>query len=159
MQRFRIKLFVLLFLVLLVSIGIAEERKFHARLSGGEVVAQVHTNAYGEANFQLSESSDQMTYKLTLRNIKIKNVTAVHIHQGKHGKNGPPVVSIFYEPKEAAGFGGILSEGAITAKDLIGPLKGKPLGSLMQMIEDKDAYVNVHTDKYPDGEIRGQINP
>lgn len=157
MEKVKVLPVVIILVFLFASFGIAEERKFHARLSGGEVVAQVHTKAHGEANFRFSESGDQMTYKLTLRNIK--NVRAVHIHQGKHGKDGPPVVSIFSQPKDAAGFGGILSEGTITAKDLIGPLKGKPLSSLMQMIEDKNAYVNVHTDKYPDGEIRGQIKP
>jgi len=159
MQKVKVLPVVILLVFLFASFAIAVERKFHARLTGGEVVTQVHTNAHGEANFRFSESGDQMSYKLTLRNIKIKNVTAVHIHQGKHGKEGPPVVSIFSQPKEAAGFGGILSEGAITTKDLFGPLKGKPLSSLMQMIEDKDAYVNVHTDKYPGGEIRGQIKP
>jgi hypothetical protein len=148
---------VILLIFLFASFGIAAERKFHARLTGGEVVGQVHTSAHGDADFQLSKSGDQLTYKLTVRNIK--NVSAAHIHQGKHGENGPPVVSLFSGTKKTGEFGGVLSEGTIAAKDLIGSLKGKPLGSLMQMIEDKDAYVNVHTERYPDGEIRGQIKP
>jgi hypothetical protein len=54
-------------------------------------------------------------------------------------------------------FSGEIAKGTITEKDLIGPLAGKTVGDLVKMIKDGGAYVNVHTDKYPDGEIRGQI--
>ena len=155
MEKVKVLPVVILLVFLFASFGIAAERKFHARLTGGEVVGQVHTTAHGDADFQLSKSGDQLTYKLTVKNIK--NVSATHIHQGKHGENGPPVVSLFLGPKKTGEFSGVLSEGTITAKDLVGPLKGKPLSSLTQIIDDKNAYVNVHTDKYHDGEIRGQI--
>lgn len=157
MQRVKVKLFVLLFLVLLVSIGIAGERSFKAKLSGGKVVPPVKTTAKGEAIFQLSKDGNELTYKLTVTNIE--NVTAAHIHDGKYGKNGPPIVSLFTGPKKEHEFTGTLAEGTITAKDLMGSLKGKLFSHFIQMIEDGHTYVNVHSETHPDGEIRGQIRP
>jgi hypothetical protein len=45
----------------------------------------------------------------------------------------------------------------LTANDLKGDFKGKSINDLVALIKSGDAYVNVHTDGYPDGEIRGQI--
>jgi hypothetical protein len=158
MQKVTVKLIVFLSLVLLVSIGIAAgEQVFKAKLSGGEVVPPVKTVAKGEAMFQLSKDGNELTYKLTVTNIE--NVTAAHIHDGKYGKNGPPIVSLFTGPKKDHEFTGTLAEGKITAKDLMGRLKGKLFSHFIQMIEDGHAYVNVHSETHRDGEIRGQIKP
>jgi hypothetical protein len=59
--------------------------------------------------------------------------------------------------EKAGRFSGILAKGKITEKDLIGPLEGKPISALIDAIKSGDTYVNVHTTKYPDGEIRGQL--
>jgi hypothetical protein len=118
-------------------------------------VPPVKTIAKGEATFQLSKDGKELTYKLTVTDIE--NVIAAHIHDGKKGKNGPPVVNLFTGSKKEGKFSGMLSEGTITAKELAGQLKGKLFSHFIQMIEDGHAYVNVHTDKHPDGEIRGQI--
>jgi len=158
MKKGNALLSVLLFIGLLVlSAFAAGESRFKAELSGSEVVPPVKTVAKGEATFQLSKDGNELTYKLTVTDIE--NVTAVHIHDGKYGKNGPPIVSLYAGPKKEGKFSGTLSEGKITAKDLMGQLKGKLFSHFVQMIEDGHAYVNVHTNKYPDGEIRGQIRP
>lgn len=156
MRNVRVSLFIFLIIVLFASLGIAAGgRNFKAELSGGNVVPPVKTKAKGEATFMLSKDGKSMTYKLTVKDIE--DVTAAHIHQGRQGKNGPPVAMLYAGPKKAGKFSGTLSEGTVTGKSLMSSLKGKPFGSLVKMIESGDAYVNVHTDKYPDGEIRGQI--
>ncbi len=51
-----------------------------------------------------------------------------------------------------------LAQGDISSSKLEGPLKGKQISDLTKLIEDNDAYVNVHTKQNPNGEIRGQIS-
>jgi hypothetical protein len=41
--------------------------------------------------------------------------------------------------------------------DLQGPLAGKQIFDLVNIIKNGQAYVNVHTDQNQNGEIRGQI--
>jgi hypothetical protein len=60
-------------------------------------------------------------------------------------------------PVKGGKFSGILSQGVISAANLEGPLKGKPLSALLKEIQDGNAYVKIHTKQHPDGELRGQI--
>ena len=53
---------------------------------------------------------------------------------------------------------GALVQGSITADKLEGPLKGKSISDLVNLIQKSSAYVNIHTQSFPDGEIRGQIS-
>jgi hypothetical protein len=162
MAQMKTPLIIILVSVLLASFGMASDKSgrelhFKAELSGNEEVPAVKTQAKGEAKFYLRKGEDRFTYSVVLRGIE--NITAAHIHKGKKGENGPPVVDLFKEPRGKTATGTLLSEGVIFAYDLIGPLKGKSLKSLEEMMETEDAYVNVHSKDHPEGEIRGQIIP
>jgi len=52
---------------------------------------------------------------------------------------------------------GTLIEGTISSSDLQGPFAGKTLQEVVSQIKQLNAYINVHTVDYPNGEIRGQI--
>ncbi len=145
------------FMVLLpVSLGIAAgNQTFKAKLTGKEVVPAVKTAAKGEAIFKLSKDGKDLTFTVTVTDIE--NVTAAHIHGGKKGKNGAPVINLFTGPMKEGKFSGELATGTITDADLFGSLQGKTVSDVVKMIKAGDFYVNVHTEKYPDGEIRGQI--
>jgi hypothetical protein len=52
---------------------------------------------------------------------------------------------------------GLLAEGTITAADLVGPLAGMSIDDLLAEMRAGNAYVNVHSEANPGGEIRGQI--
>jgi len=146
----------LLAVVLTASIGFsAEKGSFGASLSGSEAVPVVKTPAKGKAEFKLGKGGKELAFKVTVSDIE--NVTAAHIHLGKKGKEGPPVTGLFAGPKKEGKFSGVLAEGVITEKDLMGSLMGKPLDALVKLIKSGDTYVNVHTDGHPAGEIRGQI--
>ena len=47
--------------------------------------------------------------------------------------------------------------GNITKDGLQGPLEGKEIDSLVSLMSDGNAYVNVNTDEFQNGAIRGQI--
>jgi hypothetical protein len=130
-------------------------QEFKAKLTGSQEVPPVKSKASGEVIFRELEGKRRMIYRLNLSDIE--NVTAAHIHKGKKGENGPPVVILYSGPKKAGKFSGMLAKGVVTDYDLFGPLKGETLRALKEMIYTGDAYVNVHTDQHPDGEIRGQV--
>jgi hypothetical protein len=156
MRNLRVPLFIILTIILFVSLGAAATgRSFEAELSGSNVIPPVKTMAKGEATFMLSKDGKSIAYKLTVKDME--NITAAHIHEGTEGNNGPPVAMLFAGPKKTGKFSGVLSEGTVTGRKLMTSLKGKSVDSLIKMIKDGKAYVNVHTEKYPEGEIRGQI--
>lgn len=130
-------------------------RTFLARLSGEQVVPPVDTRARGDAAFQLREGGRALGYKLDVSNLD--GVTAAHIHLGQPGESGPVVAPLYAGPAAEGGFSGTLAQGTLRAADLTGLLKGRSIADLVGEIEAGNTYVNVHTQRYPSGEIRGQI--
>jgi Cu/Zn superoxide dismutase len=154
MRKVKLLLFVVLAAVLTASTGFAMEKSFKAKLTSKEEVVKPESKASGKAEFKLSKDGKTLSYKLNAKNII--DASAAHIHKGKKGENGPPVVGLFSGERKGK-FSGTLAEGTITEKDLLGDLQGKPLDELLILIKAGEAYINVHTDANPDGEIRGQI--
>lgn len=130
-----------------------------AHLSGDQEVPPAETNATGQAIFQLSKDGKELSYKLIVANLE--NIRMSHIHLAPAGSNGPVVAWLYPSgPPPAVIEGvtnGILAEGTITKENLIGPLAGQDLSVLVQRMLDDQTYVNVHTNQYPGGELRGQI--
>ena len=100
--------------------------------------------------------ADSISYKVSVTDME--KVTAAHIHKGNVGENGLVVVTLFKTDSPSASTNGILSQGTITSAKLEGPLAGKQLSDLINMINNGDAYVNVHIQANPKGEIRGQLS-
>jgi hypothetical protein len=135
-----------------------EGQTFSASLSGKDEVPPTESNSTGTAKFQVDENSSQVSYWVNVTGIK--KINQAHIHNGTEGQNGDIVVTLT-KNKSAKGNDGppnIGFSGNITKDDLQGPLKDKELTDLVSLMSDGNAYVNVHTDKYPDGAIRGQIS-
>ncbi|HTB63506.1 MAG TPA: CHRD domain-containing protein [Opitutales bacterium] len=137
----------------------ADKTDFTAQLSGGEQVPAVATAASGSATFWLNSEGTELHYKLTVSGLN--NVTMAHLHFGAFGQNGAPVAWLYPSAppaKEINGVSnGVLSAGTITAGDLAGPMAGKTIADLAAAIREHNIYVNVHTEAYADGEIRGQL--
>lgn len=126
---------------------------FDAKLTGKDEVPAKDTKATGIAEFTIT-GANSMSYKISVTNME--KVMAAHIHKGKVGENGPVIVTLFKTGSPAATTNGTLSQGTITSAKLEGPLAGKALSDLINLLNNGEAYVNVHTQANPNGEIRGQ---
>jgi len=168
MRRLGASLFIvaLLLATALAASAVAQPSNFRAHLTGDEEVPAVDTRAVGQTVFQLSRDGTQLHFRLIAANIE--DVTMAHIHCGAAGVNGPVIAWLYPDappPQLIAGrFSGVLATGAVTEADVVSqPDSGACPGGvddfaeLMDKIESGDAYVNVHTDAHPAGEIRGQI--
>jgi len=139
------------------SIQAQEGETFSANLSGkDEVPNPTNSSATGWAKFQTDDNGTEVSYWVNITGLK--EITGAHIHNGSAGQNGDIVVSLSKEKSAEDGDNATLSlKGNITKDDLEGPLDGKEISDLVSLMSDGNAYVNVHTDKYQDGAIRGQI--
>jgi hypothetical protein len=137
---------------------------YKAHLTGDQEVPSnplappVVTNATGQINLKLSADGTELYYKLIVANIE--SVRFAHLHQAAVGANGPVVVDLFMPMPLIPVISpqGVLAEGVITAASLKGPLAGKTLADLVAAIEAGNIYANVHSIKYPGGELRGQVD-
>lgn len=126
-------------------------KNFNTQLSGDQEVPSVMTQARGVANFQFSKN---LSFQVNVANLE--NVRFAHIHLGKPSENGPVVVNLKGDRIDGA-VNGVYAKGEIMPGNLVGPLLGGDLTILMEAFRTGNAYVNVHTDKFPGGELRGNI--
>ena len=131
---------------------------FVASLSGEG--AGTDSRGVGEAVFRFDTSGDEVHYRLNVGNIQ--NVTMAHIHvAATPGGNGPPVVWLYPDAPPPVLIPGRtqggLGYGSFSAADMMGPLAGMTLGAVRSAMDEGRAYVNVHTQANPGGEIRGTI--
>ena len=125
---------------------------FSASLSGQGEVPPVQTTANGTAD--LVPTNDSVDYLVNTTNLE--GIAAGHIHLAPPGQNGPIVVTLFNitSHQNQSYF-----SGNFTGENLEGPMQGNPLRELIGAMNNGTSYVNVHTGKNPNGEIRGQIIP
>ncbi|MFX0195591.1 MAG: CHRD domain-containing protein [Candidatus Hodarchaeota archaeon] len=134
------------------------QTEFSAKLSG--ITAGTDSPAIGLTPLRLNPTGDVISYQLSVQGIE--NITMAHIHiSDLPGADGPPAVWL-YPPAPPAQlipgqFSGLLGQGDITVTNLVGPLAGKTIPDLLTAIRENRAYVNVHTEQFPGGAIRGQL--
>jgi len=131
-----------------------EATHFGARLNGHEEVPPVVTDAWGVFRARLDETGTELEYVLLVG--KIRGVTAAHIHCAPFGEVGPIGVTL-YEGGPVDIGRGTLASGAITGPDVGNWCGWTTLDDVLEGLRSGDTYVNVHTETWPGGEIRGQI--
>jgi hypothetical protein len=130
---------------------------FDAILTGASEVPPVQTNASGEADLDVEIEDGQRVVDYNIFVNNIDRVTQAHIHQGSSNETGPIIVPLFNASTPTGPVAGQLAEGHITSANFVGPLQGRQLDDLIDIMQNGTAYVNVHTEQNPDGEIRGTV--
>jgi hypothetical protein len=130
-----------------------DQQKFSAQLSGEQEVPPLQTNASGIAWFK--SNRDNLEFELNVTDLQ--GITMAHIHNGKQGEIGPPVIALYKSDSPTIRMNGKLATGNTTANMLEGPMAGKQIANLTTAMKNNETYVNVHTQQNPNGEIRGQI--
>lgn len=122
-----------------------------ATLDGQQVVPAVFTPATGSFSLTLSADQTSMMVALNLANIDVP--TAVHIHVGPPGENGPILFAL------ADNFSPMPVILTLTEADFT-PQPGAGVSTFVDavdMILSGNAYADIHTGAQAGGEIRGQI--
>ena len=146
----RTRLFVLAALVgALIAVGVASAddggRPFTTTLTGAaEIPGPGDPNASGAASIQLNQGQGEVCFELSWADVD-GTVFASHIHVGSATVAGPVVVPLFV----GQSFSGTGSASSCVPADeeLIKAIRQNPEGY----------YVNVHSDVFPAGAIRGQL--
>jgi hypothetical protein len=124
---------------LVASPTVAGTKAFTADLNGASQVPPTDSKAKGRGEFLYDDTSKKLTWTITYWGIS--KAKAAHLH-------------------------GAASEGAnartmITVSPLQSPIKGAAVLTEKEVraLTNGDMYIDVHSAKYPDGEIRGQLKP
>lgn len=114
----------------------APEMPLNAVLTGREVVPAVYdTHATGAATFTLDGTRTRLGYTLEHT---VEAPTEAHVHLGIAGESGEVLLSIPVGP------------GVLTGTVSVTPDQARA-------IAEGQAYVDVHSEAHPDGEVRAQI--
>jgi CHRD domain len=129
------------------------------KMNGWEEVPSISTT--GKGSFRIRVQSDGIHYVLKYEDLEANSLFA-HIHFGDEDVNGGVIAFLCGggdKPPCPATEGRV--EGVIDAADVIGPAgQGIAAGELTEALRALRrglVYANVHSTKYPGGEIRGQI--
>jgi CHRD domain len=162
---------VLLAIVGVGSFALAGDGKKHKveadRLVGFEENPDVSTTGKGSFSAVINRRARTISFKLSYSGLE-GDVQQAHIHLGKRAVNGG--ISAFLcsnlddPPPETAECPGPHSgtvTGVIGPEDIIGPadqgIEAMAFEELVKAIKGGHTYVNVHSSKWPGGEVRAQI--
>jgi hypothetical protein len=154
-------------LAIAVTTAVAGDgNRIREQLEGFQEVPAVSTAASGQFHATLRASQGEISYRLSYADLE-GSVTQAHIHLGQRDVNGG--ISVFLCSNLANAPAGTQAcpaapatvEGTIRPADVRGPVdQGIDPGEfdeLVRAIRAGVTYANVHSTKFPNGEIRGQL--
>ena len=128
----------------------AQNGQMRAKLTGTHEVPSNTSPANGSAQVTILGSGSQIYYQYFVTGLT-GPAAAAHIHLGAIGVNGP----VLFPLAVPAGTTGSVS-GTLTAAQFTGA-GNLTYEQALDAIENGGTYINVHTAKYPGGEVRGQV--
>jgi hypothetical protein len=164
-MRFRVLIPVMGSLLAIATVAKADQ--ISALLTGYEESPSVSTTGRGE--FTATMDGDVIQYRETFSGLQ-GTVTQSHIHVGQLGVNGSIVIFLCQTgtnpdptglapecPQQGTVKGTITTANVIAGATASQQLAAGDLAAVITAIRAGAAYVNVHTNISPGGEIRGQI--
>jgi len=124
--------------VALTAVAVASAKQHETMLGAKLDAMQDHATSKGTGTFTATIAGSKLSWHLSFSHLTGKAVAA-HIHLGAKGKSGNVLIPLCAPCTKAAM--GTVKLNAMELRDLT----------------KAATYVNVHTAKYPNGEIRGQI--
>jgi hypothetical protein len=146
----------------------AHDRNVRGDLDGYQETPAVSTGASGEFKAKISKDESSIEYELSYSGLE-GDVRQAHIHFAQRGVAGGIVVWLCQTTFNVDPTGlspmcpqeGMVT-GTLTAANMVGGAAGQGISpgefaELIQAIRAKVAYANVHSTKFPTGEIRAQL--
>jgi CHRD domain len=168
-------------LMTLTTVALAGEHRARiqrafALLEPTEEVPALSSPARGRFKATLDKTNQTIAYELSYEGLEAAP-TQAHIHIGQRGANGgislflcgnPPTVppAQFPQPPACPPAPATIT-GVLTAANVVGPaLQGidptsstaNEFDAIIDLLRDGLTYANLHTTRFPAGEIRGQVD-
>jgi len=118
--------------------ALADPVTLEATLAGANETRPGDPDGTGKFTAEIDVESGDVCFVLNVADIG--NAVAAHIHKGAVGKNGKPVLTV-----------------EVTAEDEDSCIAAEPDVLTLIVATPGDYYVNVHTQDFPKGAIRGQL--
>jgi hypothetical protein len=141
-------------------------RDFKERLTGYEEVPALSTSGTGKFRASIRSGDTEIRYRLSYAGLE-GTAQQAHIHLGQRGVNAGVIVFLCSNLADAPSgtqpcpASPATVQGTLRAADVIGPaaqgIDPGEFDELVRAIRAGATYANVHTDKYPGGEIRAQL--
>jgi len=157
----------LAFAVVTSPLPAAADNTVHARLQSFQEVPAVSSPARGHFRAHLDRQTQTLYYELSYEGLE-GDVTQSHIHFAQKGVNGSIVVFLCSNlgngpantqlcPAAPATISGTISAADVGAGAAAQGIVAGDFDELIRAIREDVTYANVHSTKFPGGEIRGQI--
>jgi hypothetical protein len=142
-------------------------RDIREQLTGFKEVPVISTTGQAEFRARINKEETEITYEMSYEGLE-GAIQQSHIHFGPPNNTGG--ISIFLCTNLGNGPAGTqacpaspaMISGVITAANVIGPaaqgIEPGALAEIIAAIRDGKTYVNIHSTKWPAGEIRSQID-
>ncbi|HEV7505935.1 MAG TPA: CHRD domain-containing protein [Thermoanaerobaculia bacterium] len=166
MKKVRVPTLLVLLSLLTLSALLAQNVRGTAiaHLRSYEEVPALSTSGSGDFVATINGAGTEINYQLRYSNLK-GQVTQSHLHFGQKAVSGAIMIFLCSNlgngpaGTQACPQSGTIS-GVIHAADVTGNTQGIAPGELFEIIQgirSDVVYANVHTDLFPAGEIRGQL--
>ena len=150
-------------------------RDFETDMTGYEEVPSVSTRGGGQVDAEVSRDGERIRYTLRYRNME-GVVSQSHIHFAQEGVNGGIVVFLCTNlgngpvgrtvppcPASPATVTGVLTKEDVSTAAASQAARDQGIGpeefdELVRAMRAGVTYANVHSDRWPGGEIRGQFD-